>query len=145
MIIFIVRHWFCHQEPNWLRITDHGSVPEMRIWSILLIKSDLRSMRKHGIFSLNFSRKLYMVALRYVLLIWDKTFNLFDVPFYLYTASKLACCLFICYFPATVIRYWTSIYSTNISIFWYLYNCCLLCVLVNKFITNVYCWPLLLG
>ena len=26
----------------WLRITDEGSVPEMRIWSILLIKSDLK-------------------------------------------------------------------------------------------------------
>ena len=25
----------------WLRITDEGSVPEMRIWSILLIKPDL--------------------------------------------------------------------------------------------------------
>ena len=25
----------------WLRVTDEGSVPEMRIWSILLIKSDL--------------------------------------------------------------------------------------------------------
>ena len=24
----------------WLRITDEGSLPEMRIWSILLIKSD---------------------------------------------------------------------------------------------------------
>ena len=24
----------------WLRITDEGSVPEMRIWSILSIKSD---------------------------------------------------------------------------------------------------------
>ena len=24
----------------WLRITDEGSVPEMRIWSILLINSD---------------------------------------------------------------------------------------------------------
>ena len=24
----------------WLRITDEGSVPEMRIWSILLIESD---------------------------------------------------------------------------------------------------------
>ena len=24
----------------WLRITDEGSVPEMRIWSILLIQSD---------------------------------------------------------------------------------------------------------
>ena len=26
----------------WLKITDEGSVPEMRIWSILLIKSDLK-------------------------------------------------------------------------------------------------------
>ena len=26
----------------WLRITDEGSVPEMRIWSILLIKSDIK-------------------------------------------------------------------------------------------------------
>ena len=27
----------------WLRITDEGSVPEMRIWPILLIKSDFLS------------------------------------------------------------------------------------------------------
>ena len=26
----------------WLRITEEGSLPEMRIWSILLIKSDLK-------------------------------------------------------------------------------------------------------
>ena len=26
----------------WLRITDEGPLPEMRIWSILLIKSDLK-------------------------------------------------------------------------------------------------------
>ena len=26
----------------WLRITDEGSVPETRIWSILLIKSDFK-------------------------------------------------------------------------------------------------------
>ena len=26
----------------WLRITDEGLVPEMRIWSILLIKSDIK-------------------------------------------------------------------------------------------------------
>ena len=26
----------------WLKITDEGSVPEMRIWSILLIESDLK-------------------------------------------------------------------------------------------------------
>ena len=31
-------NWFS----NWLRITDEGSVPEMRIWSIWLIKSDLK-------------------------------------------------------------------------------------------------------
>ena len=30
--------WFL----GWLRITDEGSVPEMRIWSISLIKSDLK-------------------------------------------------------------------------------------------------------
>ena len=28
--------------PFRIRITDEGSVPEMRIWSILLIKSDLK-------------------------------------------------------------------------------------------------------
>ena len=28
--------------PFWLWITDEGSVPEMRIWSILLIQSDLK-------------------------------------------------------------------------------------------------------
>ena len=28
--------------PVWLMITDEGSVPEMRIWSILLIKSKLK-------------------------------------------------------------------------------------------------------
>ena len=28
----------------WLRITDEDSVTEMRIWSILLMKSDLRSL-----------------------------------------------------------------------------------------------------
>ena len=26
----------------WLKITDEASVPELRIWSILLIKSDLK-------------------------------------------------------------------------------------------------------
>ena len=31
----------CINYPVWLRITDEGSVPEMHIWSILLIKSDL--------------------------------------------------------------------------------------------------------
>ena len=37
----------------WLRITDEGSVPEMRIWSILLIKSDLK-------WYMQFSRSLFL-------------------------------------------------------------------------------------
>ena len=37
----------------WLRITDEGSVPEMRIWSILLIKSDLK-------WCTHLSRSLYL-------------------------------------------------------------------------------------
>ena len=36
----------------WLRITDEGSLPEMRIWSILLIKSDLK-------WSIHLSRSLF--------------------------------------------------------------------------------------
>ena len=40
--------------PFWLRITDEGSVPEMRIWSILLIKSDLRCT------CIYFSRSLFL-------------------------------------------------------------------------------------
>ena len=45
---FVIRHFcdiifrpFCNYFA-WLRITDEGSVPEMRIWSILLINSDLK-------------------------------------------------------------------------------------------------------
>ena len=41
--------WFVHDISYqflkilfWLRITGEGSIPEMRIWSILLIKSDLK-------------------------------------------------------------------------------------------------------
>ena len=37
----------------WLRITDEGSIPEMRIWSILLIKSDLK-------WCIHLSRSLYL-------------------------------------------------------------------------------------
>ena len=37
VIIFNVWNYFV-----WPRITDEGSLPEMRIWSILLIKSDLK-------------------------------------------------------------------------------------------------------
>ena len=39
LIIFNVWNHFV-----WLRITDEGSLPEMRIWSILLIKSDLNGV-----------------------------------------------------------------------------------------------------
>ena len=38
----------------WLRITDEGSVPEMRIWSVLLIKSDLK-------LCIHFSRSLFFL------------------------------------------------------------------------------------
>ena len=37
----------------WLRIIDEGSVPELRIWSILLIKSDLK-------WCIHLSRSLFM-------------------------------------------------------------------------------------
>ena len=37
----------------WLRITDEGSIPEMRIWSILLIKSALK-------WCIHLSRSLYL-------------------------------------------------------------------------------------
>ena len=37
----------------WLRITDEGSVPEMRVWSILLIKSYLK-------WCIHFSRSLFL-------------------------------------------------------------------------------------
>ena len=37
----------------WLRITDEGSEPAMRIWSILLIESDLK-------WWINLSRSLYL-------------------------------------------------------------------------------------
>ena len=37
----------------WLRTTDEGSVPEMRIWSILLIKSDLK-------WCIHISRRLFL-------------------------------------------------------------------------------------
>ena len=29
---------------TWISITDEGSVPEMRTWSVLLIKLDLKMM-----------------------------------------------------------------------------------------------------
>ena len=40
----------------WLRITDEGSIPEMRIWSILLIISDLK-------WCIHLSRSLYLYLL----------------------------------------------------------------------------------
>ena len=39
----------------WLRITDEGSVPEMRIWSILLIKFDLK-------WCIHLSRSLFLYS-----------------------------------------------------------------------------------
>ena len=51
----------------WLRITDEGSVPEMRIWSILLIYSDLK-------WCIYLSRSLYLNLI-------EKTANLFTKVF----------------------------------------------------------------
>ena len=43
LVLALLGHQFSTFETTvWLRITDEGSVPEMRIWSILLIKSDLK-------------------------------------------------------------------------------------------------------
>ena len=39
---FWVSHFNFLNYVVWLRITDEGSLPKMRIWSILLIKSDLK-------------------------------------------------------------------------------------------------------
>ena len=44
----------------WLRTTNEGSVPEMRIWSILLIKSDLK-------WCIHLSRSLFLYSLQYLL------------------------------------------------------------------------------
>ena len=44
----------------WLRITDEGSVPEMRIWSILLIKSDLK-------WCIHLNRSLFLYSLAGIL------------------------------------------------------------------------------
>ena len=41
----------------WLRITDEGSVPEMCIWSILLIKSDLKWCTHHSKASFRIARE----------------------------------------------------------------------------------------
>ena len=41
----------------WLRITDEGSVPEMRIWSIMLIRSDLK-------WCIHLSRSLFLYSNR---------------------------------------------------------------------------------
>ena len=54
----------------WLRISDEGSIPEMRIWSILLIKSDLK-------WCIHLSRSLYLYCKDLLhscvqkLLVWD--------------------------------------------------------------------------
>ena len=45
----------------WLRITDEGSVPQMRIWSILLMKSDLKWCIHLDLF-LYFNHFTYLVS-----------------------------------------------------------------------------------
>ena len=60
-IIFNVWNHFA-----WLRITDEGSLPEMHIWSILLIKSDLK-------WCLHLSRSLFSYCNNHIIL----TFLLF--------------------------------------------------------------------
>ena len=40
LIFFLASHFTFLNYFVWLRITDEGSVPEMRLWSILRIKSD---------------------------------------------------------------------------------------------------------
>ena len=45
----------------WLRITDEGSVPEMRIWSILLMKSNLKWCIHLGLF-LYFNHFTHLVS-----------------------------------------------------------------------------------
>ena len=42
-MIFLLLNLLSTSTANcWLRITDEGPISEMRIWSILLIKSDLK-------------------------------------------------------------------------------------------------------
>ena len=45
----------------WLEITDKGSVPKMRIWSILLMKSDLKWCIHLDLF-LYFNHFTYLVS-----------------------------------------------------------------------------------
>ena len=62
-LLFIFFNYFV-----WLRITDDGSVPEMCIWSILLIKSDLKwcicHLRRSLLLYYNFliSRRIWNVS-----------------------------------------------------------------------------------
>ena len=49
----------------WIRITDEGSVSEMRIWSILSIKSDLK-------WCIHLSRSLFVYSNRIFVLIANK-------------------------------------------------------------------------
>ena len=89
----------------WPRITDQGSLPEMRIWSILLIKSDLKwcihvhhsrspfyiriyIMRPHNL--IHWSKKVILGIVEIapwivepLLGIFDWIFSLFGVYFYL--------------------------------------------------------------
>ena len=47
----------------WLRITDEGSVPEMRIWPILLMKSDLKWCIDLGLFYISTISLTWWVSL----------------------------------------------------------------------------------
>ena len=59
----------------WLRITDEGSVPEMRIWSILLIKSDLK-------WCIHLSRSLFLYLNRNFILGMDLLKDNGDIRIY---------------------------------------------------------------
>ena len=80
--------WF-HSEVKFFRITEEGSVPEMRIWSILSIISDLK-------WCIHLSRSLFLYFTRFRhlcgLVVILPYFNAISVDFY---AGK---CLIYIYF-----------------------------------------------
>ena len=39
VLTLFMHHSFIFKNFNWMRITEEGSIPEMRMWSTLLIKS----------------------------------------------------------------------------------------------------------
>ena len=77
----------------WLRIIDEGSIPDMRIWPILLIKSDLK-------WCIDLSRSLFLYFdafltsfLDFVILVY---FNAISIDFY---AVKIFICINCMSFP----------------------------------------------